>query len=328
MHGPGEYVPDATEGITRVEDLPKPRIERRSRNYPARRCPRCGARAGRYATATRTLHDLGDTCAGRPIDMVVTFSRHHCPDCDFCFPADLSDLALPKCQYTRRVQELAVRLVAEDGLPYQAASGTCGATTASSSPTPPSRTGSRRPGKKKIDSMSTTYLDEALADFSGYLAIDELYDGPFCVLSVVDNRRYNRLAFRVLDHNPTHEDIRAFLKEFKGQLDKRGLAVRGITTDGSSLYPKVLKELWPDVRAPGLPLPRPHGDHQGGAAGAGETPQGDDRADPQAATGPAKQGGPGAGAADQAAEAARGRVVRAPPPVRPAPPQRSRRRRC
>ncbi len=34
MTGPGEYVPDVTEGITRVEDLPKPRIERRSRNWP------------------------------------------------------------------------------------------------------------------------------------------------------------------------------------------------------------------------------------------------------------------------------------------------------
>ena len=31
MTGPGEYVPDVTEGITRVEDLPKPRIERRKR---------------------------------------------------------------------------------------------------------------------------------------------------------------------------------------------------------------------------------------------------------------------------------------------------------
>jgi transposase len=68
------------------------------------------------------------------------------------------------------------------------------------------------------------------------------------VLSVVDNRRYNRLAFRVLDHKPTHKDVGAFLSEFKGELDKRGLVVRGITTDGSSLYPKVLKKLWPDVR--------------------------------------------------------------------------------
>jgi transposase len=90
-------------------------------------------------------------------------------------------------------------------------------------------------------------LDQALANFSGYLAIDELYDDPFCVISIVDNRRYHRLAFRVLDHDPTHKDSRAFLKEFKGQLDKRGLTVRGITTDGSPLYPKALKELWPDV---------------------------------------------------------------------------------
>jgi hypothetical protein len=121
MHGPGEYVPDATEGIDRVEDLPKPRLEQRSRNYKARRCPRCGGRAGRYALARRTLHDLGDLRSGRPVDLVLTVSRHHCPECDFFFPADTSDLALPKCQYTRRVQDLAVRVVVEDGLPYQSA---------------------------------------------------------------------------------------------------------------------------------------------------------------------------------------------------------------
>jgi len=92
--------------------------------------------------------------------------------------------------------------------------------------------------------LSGSYLDEALADFSGYLAIDEVYDGPFCILSVVDNRRYDRLAFAVLDHDPTQDDVRVFLTEFKGQLEKRGLKVRGISTDGSKLYPKVLKELW------------------------------------------------------------------------------------
>jgi hypothetical protein len=86
-----------------------------------------------------------------------------------------------------------------------------------------------------------------LADFSGYLAIDEVYDGPFCILSVVDNRQYNRLAFAVLDQDPTHDDVYAFLKEFRGQREKRGRVVRGITTDGSPLYPKVLNDLWPDV---------------------------------------------------------------------------------
>ena len=99
-----------------------------------------------------------------------------------------------------------------------------------------------------MGSIATTYLDEALANFSGYLAVDEVYDDPFCILSVVDNRRYNRLAFRVLDHDPTQDDVLAFLSEFKGQLDSRRLDVPGITTDGSSLYPKVLKKLWPDAR--------------------------------------------------------------------------------
>ncbi len=95
--------------------------------------------------------------------------------------------------------------------------------------------------------MSASHLDNALADFSGYLAIDEVYDGPFCILSVVDNRRYNRLAFAVLDHAPTNDDVRIFLQEFKGQLENRQYLVRGITTDGSPLYPKVFNELWPNI---------------------------------------------------------------------------------
>jgi hypothetical protein len=125
--------------------------------------------------------------------------------------------------------------------------GTFGATTVSSFPTPPFKTGWRPLGKKKRESLWTTYLNEALATFSGYLTIDELYDGPFCVVSIVDNRTYKRLVFRVLDHKPTSKDMRGFLSEFKAQLDKRGLKVRGITTDDSPLYPKVLKKLWPDV---------------------------------------------------------------------------------
>ena len=83
--------------------------------------------------------------------------------------------------------------------------------------------------------------------FSGYIAVDELYDGPFCVLSLVDNRSFNRLAYRVLEADPTHDDIRAFLAEFRARLDARGLVVWGITTDGSNLYPVPLAETFPGV---------------------------------------------------------------------------------
>jgi len=84
--------------------------------------------------------------------------------------------------------------------------------------------------------------------FSGYMAADEVYDGPFCVLSIVDNHTFQRLAYRVLEHDPTQEDIRAFFGQFKAQLDARGLKVVGITTDGSPLYPVVIKELFPGAR--------------------------------------------------------------------------------
>ena len=46
--------------------------------------------------------------------------------------------------------------------------------------------------------MDTDFLDWALADFSGYVAADEVYDGPFCILSAVDNRRYKRILYDVL----------------------------------------------------------------------------------------------------------------------------------
>ena len=250
MPGPGEYVPDPTEGITRVEDLPKPRVRQLSRDRPCRRCPRCRARAGRHALGRRTLHDLGDSRSERPAELVVKFSRHRCLACGLCFDSDLSSLALPYCRYTLRVQRLAVRLVADDGMPYRdrRRMSTYGATIASSSPSPPSRTGSRRRGKKCRQAISGTFLDEALVGFSGYLAVDEVYDGPFCVLCVVDNRAFNRLACAVLDHAPRQEDVLAFLAGFKDRTGAtRHRQVAGLTTDGSQLYPKALAELWPDA---------------------------------------------------------------------------------
>ena len=91
--------------------------------------------------------------------------------------------------------------------------------------------------------MDTAFLDWALADFSGYVAADELYDGPFCILSAVDNRCYKRILYDVLDHDPNHDDIRAFLGRLKTALQARDLTLRGITTDGSPLYPEPLAEV-------------------------------------------------------------------------------------
>ena len=119
---PGEYIPDSTEGITRVEDLPSPVCHQRSRNHAHRPCPVCSRSCYRNALGRRTLHDVGCLLRDRPRDLVVVYSRHYCRRCRRHFSVDLSDLAPPGSHYTQRVICLAVRLVAEDGLPLRAAS--------------------------------------------------------------------------------------------------------------------------------------------------------------------------------------------------------------
>ena len=109
------------------------------------------------------------------------------------------------------------------------------------------KTGLRRREKKTEQRITTDYLDGALANFSGYIAADELYDGPFCVLSIVDNRTFRRLIYEVLDHDPNHEDMIRFFRRFGKELDQRNLKMLGVTTDGSPLYPEPLALIFPGV---------------------------------------------------------------------------------
>jgi len=105
----------------------------------------------------------------------------------------------------------------------------------------------KRGEKRAAEYVVGEYLDQALADFSGYIAADELYDGPFCVLSIVDNHTFKRILYEVLDHDPSHDDIRRFFRRFKTILDARGLTLAGITTDGSPLYPVPIAEVFGDI---------------------------------------------------------------------------------
>jgi hypothetical protein len=68
------------------------------------------------------LHDVGDLVVGKPRDIELLYSQHRCTKCNKFFDADTSVDSLPKAHYPHRVVSLAVRLVVEDGLPYQAAS--------------------------------------------------------------------------------------------------------------------------------------------------------------------------------------------------------------
>ena len=91
--------------------------------------------------------------------------------------------------------------------------------------------------------VEKSHLDQALQNFSGYIAVDELYDDKYSVLSIVDNHIFERLICRVLGEQVTQADVRKLFEEFKQSLDQRKLSLAGITTDGSNLYPAAIEEV-------------------------------------------------------------------------------------
>lgn len=89
--------------------------------------------------------------------------------------------------------------------------------------------------------MDGAFLDWALASFAGSVAADELSEGPYCVLSVVDHRQDKRMLYAVLAHEPTHPDLTTFFGRLKTALTERDLVLQGITTDGSPLSPAPIR---------------------------------------------------------------------------------------
>ena len=78
----------------------------------------------------------------------------------------MTDLAAPKCHYTQRVHDLAVRLVVEDGLPYRTASWHLWRDHRVFVPYATIQNWVEAAGEKDGATLRPTYLDWALADFS------------------------------------------------------------------------------------------------------------------------------------------------------------------
>src|SRR5712692_8325716 len=125
--------------------------------------------------------------------------------------------------------------------------GTSGATIVCLSLLPPCRIGWRRGEKKAQGHMGGAFLEWALEAFSGYVAVDELYEGPYCVLSAVYNRQYKRVMYEVLDHDPNHDDIEAFLGRLKTALDERNLTLKGSASHASALSPHPIRKVFGDI---------------------------------------------------------------------------------
>jgi hypothetical protein len=84
-----------------------------------------------------------------------------------------------------------------------------------------------------------------LAKSSGTLCVAELHPGRFTLLLATDPLADLPVAFALVGRNDQGH-VRRFLKDLKNG----GLTPRLVVSDGSSLDPAVLAELWPDARHP------------------------------------------------------------------------------
>ena len=180
--GPGDYVSDRTEGITQIEDLPAPLVERRSRNYRRRACPRCGRGCYRDNLTISGIASFTTSAAFRATGRATSIG---------CTPSTAASAVGSTSTPTFPTSLQSVVATRIGSSPWRCASssrtdcptepppGISGVTIVSSSPIRHDPELDRRPrGKKAGERVETDYLDWALADFSGYLVADELVRRP------------------------------------------------------------------------------------------------------------------------------------------------------
>ncbi len=215
--------------------VPKVRVVRCTpKTHP---CPHCGQRGHRKRSFCRRIRSL----AYRQEAWLEVHYAEYKARCGCCkyfrsWPLDVP----PKADYDAQVRDAVLERVLEDGLNVER-------TLASM----------QRDFGLKL-SQGFVYnclrwrigqLDLAehrqlvLQKFSGTLCIDELHLGRFTLLLATDPIADLPVAFALVSRND-QDHMRRFLNNLK----TAGLSPQVVVTDGSSLYPTVLAELWSDCR--------------------------------------------------------------------------------
>jgi hypothetical protein len=208
--------------------------------FPSVNCPDCGVDAPRMWDVWRVAVDID---LDQPIVLAVEVSVHVCASCSRMFRAQPPFLR-PRGIYTRRVVQKAVEAVYRDGL------------AARSVPDRLARDFWVRPSEKMVRLWCRAFADDVkfsvdyqpwvVANFSGILCVDEVYQGELALLLAVDPAAPDgdRLVGYTLLSNTRAVDHDA-IKTFLEQLQAVGIQPDEVITDDSRLYPSALAEIWP-----------------------------------------------------------------------------------
>jgi transposase len=205
---------------------------------PTLPCDRCGSAARRVWEVARTAIDLD---LDAPVLLRVAVSVQHCPACRHHFRAQPPFLR-PDAVYTNRIVAKAVQAVFTDGLAFRRV------------PDRLARDFWVRPTEGMVRAWCRTYsmhvegqesyLPWVVEEFSGILCVDEVSQGALGLLLAVDPAAPggDRLVgYQLVDGSVDGAAVSAFLRRLKDA----GICPEEVITDGSTLYPAVLADVWP-----------------------------------------------------------------------------------
>jgi transposase len=199
-------------------------------------CPHCGKKARRVRTHARRVR----TIEYRKIVFLEITVGEYQARCGCCSTFRTSPGGiLPRCKYDNKVREAVLDRILDDGMNVEATRHSL--------------------ERDFLLDLSTGFIYDCLHDaaaqldmaehrtkvlqsFSGTLCVDELHLGHYTLLLATDPIGDIPVAFALVDKND-QDHMKRFLKNLK----HHGLKATVVITDGSSLYPNVLKVLWPDA---------------------------------------------------------------------------------
>jgi hypothetical protein len=190
--------------------------------------------------ATRVAIDID---LDQPVILGVTVSVHVCSTCSRMFRAQPPFLR-PRAVYTRRVVQKAIDAVYRDGLAARCAADQL------------ARDFWVKPSEKIVRVWCSAYAAEidfavdyqpwVVANFSGILCVDEVYQGDLALLLAVDPAAPDGdrlVGYALLPR--TKEVDQSMVRAFINRRRAAGVNPDEVITDDSRLYPAVLTEIWP-----------------------------------------------------------------------------------
>ncbi len=203
-------------------------------------CDRCGQDARRVDVATRTAIDID---LDHPAVLAVRVSVHYCAPCHHYFRAQPPFLRRDAI-FTRRVVRKAIEAVYVDGRAFR----TVSQRLARDFWVQPSEAIIRRwcRGYHTGIALDDAYQEWIVAEFSGILCVDELYQHDLALLLAVDPAAPE--GDRVVGYQLVREGVdSAVVEQFLTRLAAAGIQPDEVITDGSTLYPRVLTDVWPQA---------------------------------------------------------------------------------